>query len=88
MGVSIPLASWLRGELRPMAEDLLLSERALGRSYFQPETIRGMWTRHQEGQRNHAHHLWALMVLEMWHRMFVDESAPAEAALRMPGAGR
>jgi asparagine synthase (glutamine-hydrolysing) len=88
MGFSIPLASWLRGELRPMAEDLLLSERALGRSYFQPETIRGMWTRHQEGQRNHAHHLWALMVLEMWHRMFVDESAPAEAALRMPGAGR
>jgi asparagine synthase (glutamine-hydrolysing) len=88
MGFSIPLASWLRGELRPMAEDLLLSERALGRSYFQPETIRGMWTRHQEGQRNHAHHLWALMVLELWHRMFVDESAPAEAALRMPGAGR
>jgi asparagine synthase (glutamine-hydrolysing) len=71
-----------------MAEDLLLSERALGRSYFQPETIRGMWTRHQEGQQNHAHHLWALMVLELWHRMFVDESAPAEAALRMPGAGR
>jgi hypothetical protein len=47
-----------------------------------------MWTRHQEGQRNHAHHLWALMVLELWHRMFVDESAPTEAALRMPGAGR
>ncbi|MGE5857274.1 MAG: asparagine synthase (glutamine-hydrolyzing) [Solirubrobacterales bacterium] len=88
MGFSIPLASWLRGELRPMAEDLLLSERALGRSYFQAETIRGMWTRHQEGQRNHAHHLWALMVLELWHRMFVDESAPTEAALRMPGAGR
>jgi asparagine synthase (glutamine-hydrolysing) len=88
MGFSIPLASWLRGELRPMAEDLLLSERALGRSYFQPETIRGMWTRHQEGQRNHAHHLWALMVLELWHRMFVEESAPTEAALRMPGAGR
>ena len=88
MGFSIPLASWLRGELRPMAEDLLLSERALGRSYFQPETIRGMWTRHQEGRRNHAHHLWALMVLELWHRMFVDESAPTEAALRMPGTGR
>jgi asparagine synthase (glutamine-hydrolysing) len=88
MGFSIPLASWLRGELRPMAEDLLLSERALGRSYFQAETIRGMWTRHQEGRRNHAHHLWALMVLELWHRLFVDESAPTEGALRMPGAGR
>jgi hypothetical protein len=28
------------------------------------------------------------MVLELWHRMFVEESAPTEAALRMPGAGR
>src|SRR6202022_37929 len=64
----------LRGDLRPMGEDLLLSDRALGRSYFQAETIRGMWDRHQRGERNHSHHLWALMVLELWHRLFIDES--------------
>jgi len=88
MGFSIPLASWLRGDLRPMGEDLLLSERALGRNYFQADAIRGMWTRHQEGQRNHAHHLWALMSLELWHRLFVDESTPTEGSLRARGPGR
>lgn len=79
MGFSIPLAAWLRGELRPMAEDLLLSERSLSRAYFDPIAVRRMWTNHQEGRRNHAHHLWALMVLELWHRLFVDQSSSTEA---------
>jgi len=83
MGFSIPLAGWLRGELRTTAEDLLLSERSMGRGYFQPDQIRAMWARHQGRQRNHSHHLWALMMLEMWHRMFVDQTptlTPPEAS--------
>lgn len=76
MGFSIPVASWLRGELRGTAEDLLLTDRALGRGYFNPDHVRGMWSRHQARQQNHSHHLWALMMLELWHRLFVDQ-APA-----------
>jgi asparagine synthase (glutamine-hydrolysing) len=72
MGFSIPVADWLRGELRTTGEDLLLSERSLGRGYFSREQILGMWNRHQQRQRDHAHHIWALMVLELWHRLFVD----------------
>jgi asparagine synthase (glutamine-hydrolysing) len=74
MGFSVPLATWLRGELRATAADLLLSERALQRGYFRPAEIKAMWSRHQEGSRDHAHHLWALMVLELWHRLFVDQA--------------
>ncbi|MGH7315878.1 MAG: asparagine synthase (glutamine-hydrolyzing), partial [Candidatus Rokuibacteriota bacterium] len=73
MGFSIPLAGWLRGELRTTAEDLLLSERALERGYFRPDVVRAMWARHQQGRRNHGRHLWALMVLELWHRLFLDQ---------------
>jgi asparagine synthase (glutamine-hydrolysing) len=80
MGFSIPLAAWLRGEMRPMAEDLLLSRRALGREYFNASAVRDLWTSHQEGRRNHAHHLWALMVLELWHRQFIDQSPSAETS--------
>jgi len=82
MGFSIPLADWLRGELRATAEDLLLSDRAVGRGYFAPDQVRGVWARHQAQARNHSHHLWALMMLELWHRLFVDQ-APAPTP---PGA--
>jgi asparagine synthase (glutamine-hydrolysing) len=75
MGFSIPLAAWLRGGLRDLAEDLLLSERARGRGYFQPPRVRAMWTEHQAGRRDHSHQLWALVMLELWHRQFLDGGA-------------
>ncbi len=84
MGFSIPLATWLRRELRPTAEQLLLSERALERGYFRPAQIGAMWARHQDGSHDHSHHLWALMMLELWHRLFVDQ-APT---LTAPDAAR
>jgi asparagine synthase (glutamine-hydrolysing) len=74
MGFSIPLAGWLRGELRATGEDLLLSDRAMGRGYFAPDGVRAMWARHQARSRNHSQHLWALMMLELWHRLFVDQA--------------
>ena len=79
-GFEIPLASWLRRELREMAEDLLLSPRSLSRGYLRAERVRRMWQDHQRRVRVHSAQLWALMVLELWHRTFVDQ-APAQGAL-------
>jgi asparagine synthase (glutamine-hydrolysing) len=71
-GFEIPVAAWLRGDLREMAWDLLLSPRALGRGYVRPERVRALWERHQRGAGNHASVLWALLMLELWHRTFID----------------
>ena len=79
-GFEIPQAAWLRGELRDMAHELLLSRRAAERGYVRPERVRGMWEDHQGGLRDRSSQLWALMVLELWHRTFVDPPA-AEGAL-------
>ncbi|HEX2481086.1 MAG TPA: asparagine synthase C-terminal domain-containing protein, partial [Methylomirabilota bacterium] len=79
-GFVIPLAAWLRGDLRPVAEDLLLSPRSLGRGYFVPARVRRLWREHQREVRDHAARLWALMVFEQWQRMFVDRN-PAAGAL-------
>jgi asparagine synthase (glutamine-hydrolysing) len=76
-GFEIPLAAWLRGELRPLAEDLLFSSRAVGRGYLVTRELHAMWQRHQRGVRDHAAQLWALLVLELWHRAFVDQAAPS-----------
>jgi len=80
MGFSIPVGRWLRTDLRDLARDLLLSPRATERGYFVPAAVRTLWEDHQRGARDHAHHLWALMMLEMWHRVFVDGGAADGAA--------
>ncbi len=72
MGFSIPLAQWLRDDLRDSSADLLFSSRAIARGYFELNQLRHLWDQHQRGQRDHSHRLWALMVLELWHRRFVD----------------
>ena len=77
MGFSIPLSAWLRGELRSTGEELMLSDRALARGYFKPDQVRLLWTRHQQRQQEHPHQIWALMILELWHRLFVDQAYSA-----------
>ncbi len=72
MGFSVPLGRWLRGELRPLAEDLLFSPAAVGRGYFEPKAVKALWSAHCLNIRDHSPQLWGLMVLELWHRTFVD----------------
>jgi asparagine synthase (glutamine-hydrolysing) len=84
-GFRIPLDRWFRSELREMAHDHLLSEHALGRGYFRPNTLREMLAQHDSGQWNHGDRIWALLFLEMWHRAFIDgddeAGPPATVAL-------
>jgi asparagine synthase (glutamine-hydrolysing) len=72
MGFCVPLARWFREDLREMAYDVLLSPRALQRSYFEPKAIAGLLNAHCRGQADHALQLWDLLVLELWHRCFID----------------
>src|SRR4029450_7836423 len=68
-GFEIPVAAWA----------LLLSPRALGRGYVRGERVRALWERHQRGAGNHASVLWALLMLELWHRTFIDGAAGTAA---------
>jgi asparagine synthase (glutamine-hydrolysing) len=72
MGFSIPLASWLRGELRELTVDATMSPRARGRGYFRPEAVRRLVAEHLSGRADHAARIWALVMLELWHRELVD----------------
>ena len=71
-GFELPLAEWLRGNLREVADDLLFSRQASARGYVRPEEVRRIWGAHQRRSRNHSAKIWALMVLELWHRAYVD----------------
>jgi asparagine synthase (glutamine-hydrolysing) len=74
MGFGVPLVHWLRTDLHDLAFDVLLSDRASARGYFNMKVVERLLSEHASGQRNWHYQLWNLLVLEMWHRVFIDES--------------
>jgi asparagine synthase (glutamine-hydrolysing) len=78
------LGLWLRRELRPLVAKLLLSERCLGRGLFDPQTVRQVVQRHNDGG-NHTFLILAMMIYEMGQREFVDGgSMPSLDASAIP----
>ena len=67
MGFAIPLAAWLRGPLRPWAEDLLDPSR-LGGGLLDPAPVRRLWDEHLSGRHNRAYALWTILMYEAWRR--------------------
>jgi asparagine synthase (glutamine-hydrolysing) len=84
MGFGCPVDHWFRAELKEMAYDVLLSESATSRRIFRKDYVKQLLDEHVSGQTNHQTRLWALLMLELWYRMWVDQ--PAEAALMCPAA--
>jgi asparagine synthase (glutamine-hydrolysing) len=81
MGFGAPIAKWLRNELYEMTGDILLSSRALQRGYFHPKAVTVLFKEHCEAQRDHAELLWDLLIMELWHRTYVDNGQMATAEL-------
>lgn len=82
MGFNAPVDQWLRGELREMSHDLLLSARARSRGYFEPAFVTRMLQEHDTGRRNWHTQIWNLMMLESWHRTFADQ--PQASLVQQP----
>ncbi|HXS99151.1 MAG TPA: asparagine synthase (glutamine-hydrolyzing) [Elusimicrobiota bacterium] len=68
MGFGIPLGAWFRGPLKDYWADHVLSKDALARGYFTEKGLRELWNAHQAGGRDNGYRLWALLMLELWHR--------------------
>jgi asparagine synthase (glutamine-hydrolysing) len=81
MGFGCPVGHWIRGELREMAFDLLLSQAATDRGMFRRDYVERLLTEHVTGTIQHDTRLWALLMLELWFRMWVDQPA-GHAVLR------
>jgi len=71
VGFPNPAASWLRDDLKDMVNDILLDSRSISRGYFRKEGIEDLI---QSNARTSGFTLeiFSLVVLELWHRVFVD----------------
>ncbi len=84
-GFGVPLALWFRGSMRSFLWDHLTSPSFLNRGVVSPEFVRALLEEHDRGRRNNYHHLWKLLMLELWFRdgeQHRTRAAPAEAEVR------
>jgi asparagine synthase (glutamine-hydrolysing) len=72
MGFGVPIGHWFRGQMQSFLRETLLSQKALGRGLFKPESVKQMIELHTTGERDYAHQLWTLLMLELWFDRFVD----------------
>lgn len=66
MGFGVPIDSWLRGELRGWAEDLLSVGSLERHGLFNIKAIRTKWQEHLSGGRNWQYLLWDVLVFQDW----------------------
>jgi asparagine synthase (glutamine-hydrolysing) len=71
-GFQLPLVDWMRDSMKDQFLRVLLEPRTLQRGYFKPEAVRSMVDEHTRGRRNRSGILWRMLVLELWHRNFME----------------
>ena len=65
-GFGVPLGQWLRGPLRPWAEELLSPALVRRQGFLAPEPVRTLWEAHQSGRRDAPYELWDVLMFQAW----------------------
>jgi asparagine synthase (glutamine-hydrolysing) len=71
-GFGAPIRAWLRGPLRPLADELLSEEVVRARGLFRPEEVRRVVEANLSGREDFSLQVLQLLTLEMWQREFLD----------------
>ncbi len=79
-GFQLPLVDWMRDSMKDQFLRVLLEPRTLQRGYFKPQAVRDLVDEHTRGRRNRSGILWRMLVLELWHRNFMEARSAGENA--------
>ena len=81
-GFGLPVSGWLKSDrrLRELARDTLFSTCAFERGYFRKEFIEDLFQKYElDDSTYYGDTIWTFLILELWHRQFVDEAAKVPA---------
>jgi asparagine synthase (glutamine-hydrolysing) len=71
-GFCVPLDRWFKSGLVASARTVLLDPVCVRRGLLDPKGVEALLARHEQGLMAHGEQIWALLVLEVWCRMFLD----------------
>ena len=81
---TVPVGEWFRQALAGFCRDILLNGRLESRGIVEITVVEGMIQAHIAGTANYTRQLRALVSLEIWYRLFVDEDVVWLDAAKTP----
>jgi asparagine synthase (glutamine-hydrolysing) len=69
-GFALPIGAWFRGTLRDDLRGLITGSDSFVGRVLNPAATSRLLCEHEAGARDHAHRLFALLMLELWGREF------------------
>jgi asparagine synthase (glutamine-hydrolysing) len=66
-GFTVPMAAWLRGDLKPWASDLL-AQRQLYDDVLDTAMVERLWEQHQARKADHGVRLWTIFMFIGWRQ--------------------
>jgi len=86
MGFGVPVAAWLKGELRPWAEDLLSPASIRSRGLLDADFVARMWREYLQGEDNWCHCLWDVLMFQAWLAAQATGASGLAGATSLEGA--
>lgn len=79
-GFTVPVASWVKTDLKEMVNDYLGEQNIRNQGLFDPKVVRDLVDAHQSGKRNHSHNIWNLLMFSLWYERYVKAPVGTGAA--------
>ena len=73
-GFGMPVAQWLRGELRNWAEYLLDERNLRAQGFLDPTPVRRMWKEHLSGTHDRQAYLWNVLMFQGWFESSINDA--------------
>ncbi len=73
VGLEMPYSSWLRKELREMAEEVLAPNRIKATGLFNSDATSVLWQEHQDMLVDHGRFFWGLLNYMLWYGMYIEK---------------
>lgn len=73
-GFGVPIGEWIKGPLRPWAEELLDPRRTKEDGWFDPTLVQARWKDHLSGRRDSTPAIWSILMFQAWKDAGADQS--------------
>ncbi len=73
-GFGVPLRRWFQEGMVQWAREILVDPRTQQRGWTRSTEVNALLEQHEQGRRDHAKRIWALVCLELWARRHVDRA--------------